>query len=40
MKFYNIIICFVLGLLLNGCSEILTEDPVSLATSDGYYVTE
>ena len=40
MKYFHFIICFILGLSISSCNEILTEDPVSLATSDSYYVTE
>jgi len=40
MKYLNIFICSLLAFQLCSCSEILIEDPVSLATSDGYYTTE
>ena len=40
MKYSHFIISFILGLSISSCNEILTEDPVSLATSDSYYVTE
>ncbi|MDN3689856.1 RagB/SusD family nutrient uptake outer membrane protein [Cyclobacterium jeungdonense] len=39
MKNLSIIFGLTLLLGLNACEEILIEDPVSLATADGYYIT-
>lgn len=40
MKRLNIIYLLCLNFFLCSCEELLTEDPVSLATAEGYYTTE
>ena len=39
MKNISIILGLTLLLGFKRCEEVLIEDPVSLATADGYYVT-
>lgn len=40
MKNSNILFVLAMALCMGSCDEILVEDPVSLATADGYYVTD